>query len=134
MAPSNHPDTRTSLLAFWKHYLVAATLLLVARPLLPGPLAVTLIGLAGLILLHAAAVVCFGTRWWITSGEVVQSRGVVSRHTEDLWLADLSRGEVKQDFVERLLGVGSISVATLPEPSAWLLVLGACLLGLRGRR
>ena len=93
-----------------------------------------LIGLAGLILLHAAAVVCFGTRWWITSGEVVQSRGVVSRHTEDLWLADLSRGEVKQDFVERLLGVGSISVATLPEPSAWLLVLGACLLDLRGRR
>lgn len=109
------------MLSFWKHYLVAGVLLLAATRLAQTPAAL-LATLATLVLAHVAAEICFGTRWWITGADVVQSRGVVSRHTEQLRLADLSQVDVKQDLIERLLDVGSISVGN-PEDEGTALTL-----------
>lgn len=119
MAESDQVNTRiagrTSLRSFWKHYLVAGVLLIAATRLEQTP-AMLLATLATAVLVHVAVVICFGTRWWINGADVVQSRGVVSRHTEQLRLADLSQVDVKQDLIERLLDVGSVSVAN-PEDS-----------------
>ena len=63
-------------------------------------------------MVHALAVLCLGTRWWVTRDRVVQSAGVVSRHTQEFEIADLCDLEVRQGPIARLLNVGSLRSAS----------------------
>jgi len=106
---------RTSVLHFWRHYVAAGALLLLGfvglgaeaggllRELAPWSL------IAGaLLVVHALAVLFLGTRWWVTRDRVVQSAGVVSRHTQEFEITELCDVEVQQGPIARLLNVGSL--------------------------
>lgn len=100
---------------FWKRGLVAAALLVAGSSWPLGhawaPAAPWLVAAGVVILAWTLAVVFFGGRQWLTSDQVVQSMGVVSRHTQELDLRSLTGVAVRQSWIERLLRVGSVRLA-----------------------
>ena len=103
---------RASLLFYWKRTLVAGVLLVLGLALPEGHALASAAGwltaLGGLLLGWTLALVFFGGRHWVTSDQVVQSLGVVSRHTEELEISASRNVSVHQGWIERLLGVGSV--------------------------
>ena len=97
------------MLHFWKHYLLAACLFAAGQL---GAPAAWLNAAALAVLGHAAAVLAFGTRWWITREEVVRSSGVVSRHTTQVAIPALRDVQVRQGPIARWLGVGSLRLSS----------------------
>ena len=106
---------RSSVFAFWKHYAVACLLLVLGVAQLPAGSPLTgiapwLLAAAALVLLKVAASLALGTRWWVTDNQVVQSSGVVSRHTEELPLCELSEIRVEQGPIAGLLDIGTVAL------------------------
>lgn len=116
---------RISGLYFWKRYLIAAVLLAAGLadpgPLALGSLAPWLVAAGALLLGWTLATVFFGGRSWVTTEQVVQSTGVVSRHTSELRIGELQGVEVRQGWIERLLKIGSVAVSSQSRDSAVVL-------------
>lgn len=119
---------RSSGLSFWPHYVAAGALIGVAILLeignSAGRLALWLGIFGAAVLLRPLAVLCFGTRWWLTRDQVVQSAGVISRHTTELDLQDLHKVEVRQGPIARLLNVGSVHVSCEVDTERELVLSG----------
>lgn len=100
---------RISGFHFWKHYLLAAPLIVTGITLGDEPPWALWLVVAGCVVLaRALALLFFGDRWWVTEDQIVQSEGVVSRHTQELAIDELDGIEVRQGWVERLLDIGSV--------------------------
>ncbi len=105
-----------SLLFFWKRCSFAIVLLIAG---LAWPdahawsaAAPWLVAAAVGILAWTLAIVFYGGRHWVTSDQIVQSIGVVSRHTQELDVRSLQGVAVRQSWIERWLRVGSVRLAT----------------------
>jgi len=68
--------------------------------------------LVGLILLGIWWLYCRGTALTITNERVSLRRGILSKYTNDVLIGDIRNVQVGQRFFQRLLGVGSIGVAS----------------------
>lgn len=107
---------RPSALHYWWCWLAAATLAAsgwtLQQPTWFGPGYAKagvwlLFGGASLGVWTGVVILC-GGRSWMTSRRVVQSRGVVSRHTSELSVVRLQQVDVRQNAVERALGIGRV--------------------------
>ena len=116
---------RISGLHFWRHYLLAVPLLVIGITL-RGEFAWApwLIVAGALLLLRALALLFLGDRWWVTQEQIVQSEGVVSRHTRELLIEELDDIEIHQSWVERLLDIGSVRLRRAGQEKAEIVLSG----------
>jgi uncharacterized membrane protein YdbT with pleckstrin-like domain len=112
---------RTSISYFWGYYLVAGALLVWGLSRFPegdlraasggGLVAVWAVVLGIAVLAWPVVSIWFGTRWWVTEEGVVASEGVISRDTREIRLDDVGEVEVRQGWIARLFGFGSVLVS-----------------------
>ena len=111
MAQESKPDlrwtSRPSPLYFWRRWLLALGLVATAR-LLGGETAVWLFAGAVAVALWTAVSWLFGGQAWVTDEKVVDSRGVISRHTTEVRIVRVDEIDVRQSPVERLMGIGRL--------------------------
>ena len=101
---------RVSVLHFWPHLVGAGALALLTWSGAAGAFGPWALSIAALLVARAASVILLGTRWWVTDQQVVQSVGVVSRHTSEIEIQTLEDVEVRQSWIGRWLDVGSVLV------------------------
>lgn len=56
--------------------------------------------------------------WSLTSERLIERRGVLSRHRRDLELADIRSVEIDSRFMQRLVGLGDVVVASAAQADA----------------
>jgi uncharacterized membrane protein YdbT with pleckstrin-like domain len=115
MAQVSKTDTRwasrPSPLHHWPRWLLALGLAATAWLLpadAPGEASDWLLVGAAVVGLWTAVSWWFGGQAWVTEEKVVQSRGVVSRHTTEVRIVRVDEVEVKQSGIELLLGIGRL--------------------------
>jgi uncharacterized membrane protein YdbT with pleckstrin-like domain len=101
---------RVSVLHFWAHFVGAGALAMLAWGGALGAFRPWGLAIAALLVARAASVIVLGTRWWVTDQQIVQSVGVVSRHTSEIEIQTLEDVEVRQGWIGRWLDVGSVLV------------------------
>ena len=109
-------ECRPALRGYWKSWTYTALLMLIAVA------ALSIMGsfLAGSIFLVLALAYALTTwvsaryyeSWTITSDRIVQRKGILSRYTSEVELADIRNVQVLQSALWRLLGVGSVLIST----------------------
>ncbi len=54
----------------------------------------------------------FSLRLYIFKNRLVLERGILSRHVKELFLSDIRTVDIKQTFPQRIVGIGSLMIAT----------------------
>jgi uncharacterized membrane protein YdbT with pleckstrin-like domain len=66
----------------------------------------------GLLLLFVWWLRCQATSLVVTESRVTLRKGLLSKYTSDVLIADIRNVQVGQSFLQRILGVGSVAVST----------------------
>ena len=109
-------ECRPALRGYWKSWTYAALLMLVgvAALLFMGSFWV---GCLFLVVAFAFALTIwvsarYYSSWTITSGRVIQRKGIIARYTSEVELTDIRSVQVLQPALWRLLGIGSVLIST----------------------
>jgi uncharacterized membrane protein YdbT with pleckstrin-like domain len=54
----------------------------------------------------------FSLRLYVFENRLVLERGILSRHVKELFLKDVRTVDVRQTFPQRIVGIGSLMIAT----------------------
>ena len=66
----------------------------------------------GLLMLLAWWLRCWGTSLTVTDQRVTLTKGILSRYTNDVMIADIRNVQIRQSMLQRLFGVGSIGISS----------------------
>jgi uncharacterized membrane protein YdbT with pleckstrin-like domain len=67
---------------------------------------------AGLLIFIAAMIRARAVSWSLTSDRLIERRGLVAKRKREMELADIRSVEVSQRFVQRLIGLGDVTIAS----------------------
>ncbi len=70
------------------------------------------LGVLGLFILMSWRLKVMGTKLIITDERVTLRKGLLSKHTNDVYLTDVRNVKISQGFMQRLFGVGEIGIAS----------------------
>jgi len=66
----------------------------------------------GLLILIVWWLKCWQTSVVVTNDRVTLRKGILSKYTSDILISDIRNVQVAQSFVQRILGVGRVTVST----------------------
>jgi len=67
---------------------------------------------AGVLMIIAGILARRTVSWNVTSDRIVEKRGLLASHRREMELADIRSIEVSQRALQRLLGLGSVTIAS----------------------
>jgi uncharacterized membrane protein YdbT with pleckstrin-like domain len=120
---SRHEFALSRIMTSWWTYLgsfIAATVLAILAGAAmasrqtgkAGPQIAAGMSILVLLIILTAIVSRRGTSWSITSERLIEQRGVLGQSRREVELADIRSVEVNRTFFQRLLGIGSVIIAS----------------------
>ncbi len=79
---------------------------------------------AGLLILFVWWLRCLGERLTITSERTTFRRGLLARHTSDVYHADVRNVQVDQTLFQRIFGVGTLSLSSAGQADVEIVAAG----------
>jgi membrane protein YdbS with pleckstrin-like domain len=67
---------------------------------------------AALLVITSASLQRRNTSWSLTSDRLIERRGLLASHRREMELADVRSIEVDRSFMQRLLGIGNVMIAS----------------------